>query len=143
MINDFPRIKRLPPYVFNIVNQLKAEARSRGEDIIDFGMGNPDNPPPQLIIDKLCEAANKPHNHRYSASRGVYKLRLAIAEYYHRRLGVEVDPEHEVVATIGVKEGLSHLMWAVVNPGDMVMVPTPAYPIHTYGPVFANGDIII
>lgn len=141
-MQNFARIDRLPPYVFAIVDELKMKARRAGEDIIDFGMGNPDNPPPQLIIDKLCEAANKPHNHRYSASRGVYKLRLAMAEYYRRRLGVEVDPEQEVLATIGVKEGLSHLMWAIVNPGDMVMVPTPAYPIHTYGPVFANGDIL-
>lgn len=141
-MQNFARIDRLPPYVFAIVDDLKMQARRAGEDIIDFGMGNPDNPPPQLIIDKLCEAANKAHNHRYSASRGVHKLRLAIAAYYQRRLGVEVDHDHEVLATIGVKEGLSHLMWAVVNPGDMVMVPTPAYPIHTYGAIFANGDIL-
>ncbi len=141
-MQSFARIDRLPPYVFAIVDDLKMQARRAGEDIIDFGMGNPDNPPPQLIIDKLCEAANKSHNHRYSASRGIKRLRLAIAEYYHRRFGIEIDHENEVLATIGVKEGLSHLMWAVVNPGDMVMVPTPAYPIHTYGPIFANGDIL-
>jgi alanine-synthesizing transaminase len=141
-MQSFARIDRLPPYVFAIVDELKLRARRAGDDIIDFGMGNPDNPPPQPIIDKLCEAANKPHNHRYSASRGVAKLRLAIARYYQRRFGVELDPENEVVATIGVKEGFSHLMWAVVNPGDLVMVPTPAYPIHMYGPVFANGDIL-
>ncbi len=141
-MQSFARIDRLPPYVFAIVDDLKMQARRAGEDIIDFGMGNPDNPPPQLIIDKLCEAANKSHNHRYSASRGIERLRLAIAEYYHRRFGIEIDHESEVLATIGVKEGLSHLMWAVVNPGDMVMVPTPAYPIHTYGPIFANGDIL-
>lgn len=141
-MQSFARIDRLPPYVFAIVDELKMRARRAGEDIIDFGMGNPDNPPPQPIIDKLCEAANKPHNHRYSASRGVAKLRLAIAQYYQRRFGVEIDPEHDIVATIGVKEGFSHLMWAVVNPGDLVMVPTPAYPIHLYGPVFANGDIL-
>jgi alanine-synthesizing transaminase len=141
-MQSFARIDRLPPYVFAIVDELKMRARRAGEDIIDFGMGNPDNPPPQPIIDKLCEAANKPHNHRYSASRGVAKLRLAIAQYYQRRFGVEIDPEHDIVATIGVKEGFSHLMWAVVNPGDLVMVPTPAYPIHMYGPVFANGDIL-
>ena len=141
-MQSFARIDRLPPYVFAIVDDLKMQARRAGEDIIDFGMGNPDNPPPQLIIDKLCEAANKSHNHRYSASRGIERLRLAIAEYYHRRFGIEIDHENEVLATIGVKEGLSHLMWAVVNPGDMVMVPTPAYPIHTYGPIFANGDIL-
>ena len=141
-MQSFARIDRLPPYVFAIVDDLKMQARRAGEDIIDFGMGNPDNPPPQLIIDKLCEAANRSHNHRYSASRGIKRLRLAIAEYYHRRFGIEIDHENEVLATIGVKEGLSHLMWAVVNPGDMVMVPTPAYPIHTYGPIFANGDIL-
>ena len=141
-MQSFARIDRLPPYVFAIVDDLKMQARRAGEDIIDFGMGNPDNPPPQLIIDKLCEAAKKSHNHRYSASRGTKRLRLAIAEYYHRRFGIEIDHENEVLATIGVKEGLSHLMWAVVNPGDMVMVPTPAYPIHTYGPIFANGDIL-
>lgn len=141
-MQSFARIDRLPPYVFAIVDELKLRARRAGDDIIDFGMGNPDNPPPQPIIDKLCEAANKPHNHRYSASRGVVKLRLAMAQYYQRRFGVELDPDAEIVTTIGVKEGFSHLMWAVVNPGDMVMVPTPAYPIHMYGPVFANGEIL-
>jgi alanine-synthesizing transaminase len=105
-------------------------------------MGNPDNPPPQPIIDKLCEAAQKSHNHRYSASRGITKLRLAMVKYYQRHFGVELDHETEVITTIGVKEGFSHLMWAIVNPGDLVMVPTPAYPIHTYGPIFANGDIL-
>jgi alanine-synthesizing transaminase len=141
-MEGFARIDRLPPYVFAIVDELKLQARRAGEDIIDFGMGNPDNPPPQPIIDKLCEAANRPHNHRYSASRGIKKLRLAIAEYYRRRFGVDLDHDSEVVVTIGVKEGFSHLMWAMVNPGDLVMVPTPAYPIHTYGPIFANGDVL-
>ena len=141
-MHSFIRIDRLPPYVFAIVDELKLQARRAGEDIIDFGMGNPDNPPPQPVIDKLCEAANKPHNHRYSASRGITKLRRAIAGYYYRRFGVELDPDSEVVTTIGVKEGFSHLMWAIVNPGDLVMVPTPAYPIHMYGPIFANGDIL-
>lgn len=141
-MHHFARIDRLPPYVFAIVDDLKLRARRAGEDIIDFGMGNPDNPPPQPIIEKLCEAASKSHNHRYSASRGIDRLRLAIAEYYNRRFGIELDHENEVVVTIGVKEGFSHLMWAMVNPGDMVMVPTPAYPIHTYGPIFANGDIL-
>src|ERR671925_254258 len=141
-MHSFVRIDRLPPYVFAIVDELKLKARRAGEDIIDFGMGNPDNPPPQPVIDKLCEAANKPHNHRYSASRGITKLRRAIAGYYSRRFGVELNPDSEVVTTIGVKEGFSHLMWAIVNPGDLVMVPTPAYPIHTYGPIFANGDIL-
>jgi len=141
-MQKFARIDRLPPYVFAIVDELKMQARRAGEDIIDFGMGNPDNPPPQSIIDKLCEAAKNPRNHRYSASRGITKLRLAIANYYRRRFGVELDYENEVVTTIGVKEGFSHLMWATVNPGDTVMVPTPAYPIHIYGPIFANGDVL-
>ncbi len=141
-MQKFARIDRLPPYVFAIVDELKMQARHAGDDIVDFGMGNPDNPPPQPIIDKLCEAAKSPKNHRYSASRGVPKLREAIANYYQRRFGVELDPENEVVTTIGVKEGFSHLMWAIVNPGDVVMIPTPAYPIHIYGPVFANGDAL-
>jgi alanine-synthesizing transaminase len=141
-MQSFARIDRLPPYVFAIVDELKLKARRAGEDIIDFGMGNPDEPPPQPIIDKLCEAANKPHNHRYSASRGIKRLRLAITEYYRRHFDVELDYESEVMTTIGVKEGFSHLMWAIVNPGDLVMVPTPAYPIHTYGPIFANGNVI-
>jgi alanine-synthesizing transaminase len=141
-MQNFVRIDRLPPYVFAIVDELKLQARRAGEDIIDFGMGNPDAPPPQPVIDKLCEAAHKPHNHRYSASRGITRLRLAITEYYRRHFAVELDPESEVVVTIGVKEGFSHLMWAIVNPGDLVMVPTPAYPIHTYGPIFANGDML-
>jgi alanine-synthesizing transaminase len=141
-MQKFARIDRLPPYVFAIVDELKMQARRAGEDIIDFGMGNPDNPPPQSIIDKLCEAAKNPRNHRYSTSRGITKLRLAITHYYQRRFGVELDHESEVVTTIGVKEGFSHLMWATVNPGDMVMVPTPAYPIHSYGPIFANGDVL-
>jgi alanine-synthesizing transaminase len=142
MMQSFARIDRLPPYVLAAIDELKLQARRAGEDIIDFGMGNPDHPPPQQVIDKLCEAVNKPHNHRYSASRGITKLRLAITHYYQRRFGVELDHETEVVATIGVKEGFSHLMWAIVNPGDLVVVPTPAYPIHMYGPIFANGDIL-
>jgi alanine-synthesizing transaminase len=142
MQHSFGRIDRLPQYVFAIVDELKLHARRAGDDIIDFGMGNPDNPPPQAIIDKLCEAVRKPHNHRYSASRGITKLRAAMANYYRRRFGVALDPEQEVVATIGVKEGFSHLMWAIVNPGDVVMVPTPAYPIHTYGAIFANGEVL-
>jgi len=141
-MQKFARVDRLPPYVFAIVDELKMQARRAGEDIIDFGMGNPDNPPPQSIIDKLCEAAKNPRNHRYSTSRGITKLRLAIAHYYQRRFGVDLDHDSEVVTTIGVKEGFSHLMWATVNPGDMVMVPTPAYPIHSYGPIFANGDVL-
>src|ERR671925_434547 len=122
-MQKFARIDRLPPYVFAIVDELKMQARRAGEDIIDFGMGNPDNPPPQSIIDKLCEAAKNPRNHRYSASRGITKLRLAIAQYYQRRFGVDLDHENEVVTTIGVKEGFSHLMWATVNPGDVLHFP--------------------
>jgi alanine-synthesizing transaminase len=141
-MQSFVRIDRLPPYVFAVIDDLKLQARRAGEDIIDFGMGNPDNPPPQPIIDKLCEAAQKSHNHRYSASRGITRLRLAMVKYYQRHFGVELDHETEVITTLGVKEGFSHLMWAIVNPGDLVMVPTPAYPIHTYGPIFANGDIL-
>jgi alanine-synthesizing transaminase len=141
-MQSFARIDRLPPYVFAIVDELKLKARRAGEDIIDFGMGNPDAPPPQPVIDKLCEAANKPHNHRYSASRGIKRLRLGIADYYRRHFNVELDEESEVMTTIGVKEGFSHLMWAIVNPGDLVLVPTPAYPIHTYGPIFANGNVL-
>jgi alanine-synthesizing transaminase len=141
-MQHFLRIDKLPPYVFAIVDELKMQARHTGEDIVDFGMGNPDNPPPQPIIDKLCEAAKKRHNHRYSASRGIVNLRRAIARYYHRRFGVEVDHDNEVVVTIGIKEGFAHLMWATVNPGDAVMVPTPSYPIHTYAVTFANGQVL-
>lgn len=142
MEHQFLRIDRLPPYVFAIVDELKLQARRAGDDIIDFGMGNPTDPPPKPIIDKLCEAVRKEHNHRYSASRGITKLRMAIAGYYQRRFGVELDPDQEVLATIGVKEGFSHLMWAIINPGDLAMVPTPAYPIHIYGPIFANGEVL-
>lgn len=141
-MQTFARIDRLPPYILAVIDELKLQARRAGEDIIDFGMGNPDNPAPDAVVDKLCEAVHKPYNHRYSASRGITKLRLAIANYYQRRFGVELDHDTEVVATIGVKEGFSHLMWAIVNPGDLVVVPTPAYPIHMYGPIFANGDIL-
>jgi alanine-synthesizing transaminase len=141
-MQSFARIDRLPPYVLAVIDELKLQARRAGEDIIDFGMGNPDHPAPDAVVEKLCEAVQKPHNHRYSASRGITKLRLAIANYYQRRFGVDLDHETEVVATIGVKEGFSHLMWAIVNPGDLVVVPTPAYPIHMYGPIFANGDIL-
>jgi alanine-synthesizing transaminase len=141
-MQTFARIDRLPPYVLAVIDELKLQARRAGEDIIDFGMGNPDNPAPDAVVDKLCEAVQKPYNHRYSASRGITKLRLAIANYYQRRFGVDLDHDTEVVATIGVKEGFSHLMWAIVNPGDLVVVPTPAYPIHMYGPIFANGDIL-
>ncbi|HHH44611.1 MAG TPA: alanine transaminase [Gammaproteobacteria bacterium] len=140
-MDDFPRIKRLPPYVFNIVNELKAAARARGEDIIDFGMGNPDQPPAQHIIDKLTEAAQRSDTHRYSMSKGVPRLRKAICDWYRRRYGVELDPQTQAIVTIGSKEGLAHLALATVGPGDAVLVPNPAYPIHPYGIVIAGADI--
>jgi len=140
-MEEFARMKRLPPYVFSVVNELKTKARARGEDVIDFGMGNPDEPTPQHIVDKLCEAARNPKNHRYSASRGITRLRAAIAGWYHRRYGVEVDPETEAIATIGVKEGISHLALAIVDRGDVALVPSPTYPIHTYCVVIAGGDV--
>lgn len=138
---QFNRIKRLPPYVFAIVNALKIEARRRGEDIIDLGMGNPDLPAPKHVIDKLCEAAMNPKNHRYSASKGITQLRVAITEWYKRRYDVDIDPEKEAVVTIGSKEGLSHLVLATVQPGDVVMTPAPAYPIHPYSVIIAGGEV--
>lgn len=141
MIDDFPRIKRLPPYVFNIVNELKAAARARGEDIIDFGMGNPDQPTPKHIVDKLVESAQRGDTHRYSMSKGIPRLRKAISNYYKRRFDVDIDPEKEAIVTIGSKEGLAHLALATVGPGDAVLVPNPAYPIHPYGFVIAGADI--
>lgn len=141
MINEFPRIKRLPPYVFNIVNELKADARARGEDIIDFGMGNPDQPTPKHIVDKMVEATQRGDTHRYSMSRGIPRLRKAICNYYKRRFDVDLNPETEAIVTIGSKEGLAHLAMATVGPGDAVLVPNPAYPIHPYGFVIAGADI--
>lgn len=138
---DFPRIKRLPPYVFAVVNHLKTELRRRGEDVIDLGMGNPDLPTPKHIVEKLCEAAKLGKNHRYSASRGITQLRCAISEWYKRRFDVDIDPETEAVVTIGSKEGLSHLLLAAVQPGDVVLTPSPAYPIHPYGAIIAGGDV--
>ena len=140
-MEEFHRIKRLPPYIFNITTELKMEARRRGEDIIDFGMGNPDQPTPQHIVDKLIEAAQNPRNHRYSASKGIYKLRLAITDWYKRRYDVDLDPESEAIATIGSKEGLSHLALAIIGPGDVVFVPNPTYSIHTYSVIIAGGDV--
>jgi alanine-synthesizing transaminase len=139
--DHFPRIKRLPPYVLATVTQLKAEARARGEDIIDFGMGNPDQPTPQHIVDKLVEAARRGDTHRYSVSRGIPRLRRAIARWYGERYGVELNPDTETIATIGSKEGLAHLALATVEPGDVVLTPNPAYPIHPYGFVIAGADI--
>ncbi|HYA12214.1 MAG TPA: aminotransferase class I/II-fold pyridoxal phosphate-dependent enzyme [Thermodesulfovibrionales bacterium] len=138
---DFNRIQRLPPYVFSIVNSLKIEARHQGKDIIDLGMGNPDGAPPKHIVDKLVEAARNPKNHRYSASKGITQLRNAICEWYMRRYDVILDSELEAVVTIGSKEGLSHLVLATVGPGDVVMTPTPAYPIHPYSVIIAGGEV--
>ncbi|WP_457639594.1 aminotransferase class I/II-fold pyridoxal phosphate-dependent enzyme [Persephonella sp.] len=139
---EFPRIKRLPEYVFAIVNDLKARLRREGEDIIDFGMGNPDLRPAQHIIDKLCESAKKKTTHRYSMSQGIPRLRKAITDFYSKRFGVELDPEEEAIVTIGSKEGLSHLMLAMLSPGDMVLVPSPRYPIHYYAPVIAGASVL-
>lgn len=138
---DFHRIRRLPPYVFGIVNDLKQEARRRGEDIIDLGMGNPDLPAPKHIVDKLAEASRNPRNHRYSASRGITKLRKAICEWYRRRYDVNLDPETEAIVTIGAKEGIAHLALAVIGPGDVVFAPNPTYPIHPYSVIIAGGDL--
>jgi alanine-synthesizing transaminase len=140
-VEGFYRIQRLPPYVFAQVQALKLEARRRGEDIIDFGMGNPDAPTPPHIVEKLLEAAKNPKNHRYSASRGITKLRHAICSWYKRRYDVELDPETEAIVTIGSKEGLAHLALAMIGPGDVVLVPTPTYPIHTYSVIIAGGDV--
>jgi len=140
-MEEFRRIKRLPPYVFAIVNELKAAARARGEDIIDFGMGNPDQPTPQHIVDKLCEVANRKDTHRYSMSKGIPRLRRAMCNWYKTRYGVELDPETQMIATIGSKEGLAHLALACMGPGDSVLVPNPAYPIHPYGFIIAGADV--
>ncbi len=140
-MEEFPRIKRLPPYVFNITGELKAEARRRGEDIIDFGMGNPDGPTPKHILDKLVEAAQRENTHRYSVSKGVPRLRRAICNWYQARYGVELDPEGEAIVTIGSKEGIAHLALATLGAGDHVLVPNPSYPIHIYGPIIAGADI--
>jgi len=140
-MDEFYRIKRLPPYVFSIVNDLKTKARARGEDIIDLGMGNPDQGTPKHIVAKLIEAAQNPRNHRYSASKGITRLRVAITKWYRDRYGVELDPETEAIVTIGAKEGLAHLALAVLQPGDGALVPNPTYPIHSYSVVIADGDL--
>jgi len=131
---EFRRILGLPPYVFTIIDGLKLEARRAGRDVIDLGFGNPDIPSPDTAVEKLSEAAHNPRNHRYSASRGIPKLRQAVAALYLRRFGVELDPETEVINTIGAKEGFSHLMWVLLQPGDAALVPSPSYPIHLWGP---------
>lgn len=140
-MQEFRRMNRLPPYVFRVVDTLKMDLRHKGEDIIDMGMGNPDIPTPKHIVDKLVEAAKKGRNHRYSASAGITKLRDAIARWYKRRFKVEVDPDTEAIATIGAKEGLSHLVLATISPGDVVFAPNPTYPIHPYSVIIAGGDL--
>jgi alanine-synthesizing transaminase len=140
-MREFSRIKRLPPYVFNITNELKMAARRRGEDIIDLSMGNPDGPTPQHIVDKLVEATQRQDTHGYSVSRGIPRLRKAICDWYRRRYAVELDPESEAIVTIGSKEGLAHLMLATLDRGDTVLVPNPSYPIHIYGAIIAGADI--
>ena len=140
-MKDFPRIKRLPPYVFNITGELKMAARRRGEDIIDMSMGNPDQPTPQHITDKLVEAALRENTHGYSISKGIPRLRKAICDWYKRRYEVDFDPESEAIVTIGSKEGIAHLMLATVDRGDTVLVPNPSYPIHIYGAIIAGADI--
>jgi alanine-synthesizing transaminase len=140
-MEQFHRISRLPPYVFNIVNELKAKARAAGEDIIDFGMGNPDQPTPEHIVNKMLEATKRPDTHRYSVSKGIPRLRKAICNWYKSRFDVDLDPETEAIVTIGSKEGLAHLALATLGPGDVVLVPNPAYPIHPYGVVIAGADL--
>ena len=140
-IDDFSLIKRLPPYVFNVVNEYKTKARAQGEDIIDLGMGNPDQATPRHIVDKLIEAVSNPRNHRYSSSAGIPKLRLAISNWYKRKYDIDIDPDSEAVVTIGSKEGISHLMLSILSPGDNVIVPNPAYPIHIYSVIISRGDV--
>ncbi len=139
---QFERIERLPPYVFSIVNRLKAEARARGDDIVDFGMGNPDRPTPAHVVAKLVEVAQRDDTHRYSSSRGIPRLRGAVCDWYRRRFGVELDPEEQAIVTIGSKEGIAHLMLAMLKPGDCALVPAPAYPIHPYSCVIAGADVL-
>jgi alanine-synthesizing transaminase len=140
-MSKFARLDRLPPYVFATVNQIKMQSRREGQDIIDLGMGNPDMGTPEHIVEKLVEAARKPHNHRYSASMGITRLRLAIANWYGRNYGVDVNPETEAIVTIGVKEGLSHLVLVTTRPGDVVFTPNPTYPIHPFSAIIAGGDV--
>ena len=139
---EFRRINGLPPYVFAQINGLKATARAAGRDVVDFGFGNPDLPSPDVAVEKLAEAAHNPKNHRYSASRGIPNLRAAMATRYRDVFGVELDPETEVITTIGAKEGLTHLMWVLLGPGDSALVQTPSYPIHLAAPGFAGATVI-
>src|SRR5581483_322804 len=138
---EFRRINGLPPYVFATINDLKTVSRRAGNDVIDLGFGNPDLPSPDVAVEKLAESVHNARNHRYSASRGIPKLRLAITDLYKRKFDVDLDPETEVVTTIGAKEGFSHLMWVLVGPGDTALVPSPSYPIHIYAPLFAGADV--
>ena len=141
MSTKFARLDRLPPYVFATVNEIKMEARRAGQDIIDLGMGNPDLATPPHIVEKLVEASRKPQNHRYSASMGITKLRMAIADWYKRRFDVDIDPAEEAIVTIGVKEGMSHLILVTIRPGDVVFTPNPTYPIHPYSAIISGGDV--
>ncbi len=138
---EFRRITNLPPYVFTIIDGLKIEARRAGIDVVDLGFGNPDLPSPDIAVEKLSEAAHNARNHRYSSSRGIPKLREAVADLYLRRFGVSLDPDREIISTIGAKEGFSHLMWVLLQPGDAALVPSPSYPIHIWGPLFAGADV--
>ncbi len=138
---EFRRINALPPYVFTTIDTLKMAARRAGEDVVDLGFGNPDIPSSKIAVEKLIEAVGNPRNHRYSASRGIPNLRLAVSDLYRRRFGVEIDPETEAITTIGAKEGLSHLMWALLQPGDSALVPSPSYPIHIYAPILAGAEV--
>jgi len=140
-MDDFPRIKRLPPYIFSITDALKKEARGRGEDIIDFGMGNPDQETPKHIVDKLIETVRRGDTHRYSQSKGIPRLRRAISNWYKDRFDVDIDPETEAIVTLGSKEGIAHLAMAILGPGDTVLVPNPSYPVHPYGFVIADADV--
>jgi len=140
-MQEFSRLNRLPPYVFTTVNKIKMDARHAGEDIVDLGMGNPDMATPKHIVDKLVEASRKGHNHRYSASMGITKLRMAISDWYKRRFDVDIDPDTEAIVTIGAKEGISHLVLVTIRPGDVVFSPDPTYPIHPYSAIIAGGDV--
>src|SRR6266576_6640634 len=138
---EFRRITGLPPYVLAEIDALKMAARRAGDDVIDLAFGNPAIPSPDAAVDKLAEAVHNPKNHRYSSSRGIPKLRAAVASLYDRKFNVELDPDTEIVTTIGAKEGLSHLMWVLLGPGDSVLVPSPSYPIHIYAPLFAGAEV--
>ena len=140
---QFYRIAKLPPYVFAVINELKAKARAAGQDVVDFGMGNPDGATPDVIVEKLVEAARQQKNHRYSMSRGIPQLRVEIVKRYQRNYGVELDPEKEAIVTIGAKDAIAHLLFAIIAPGDAVVSPNPAYPIHQYGVIMAEGEAIM